>query len=147
MYVGGEVGVAANETLTEAERDFIESAMSRSSSTRRAAVAALMNARTMTGWTTHGHSGADCAVYAYGPYEDEFIGHWQSFELGLLMTDVFGLKEEQDEELAFIEKLFMNGSLKICDPSSKQSYIEWDEHVIYPEGNLLAGQYCVEEWI
>ena len=50
-----------------------------------------MNVRTLTGWATHGHSGANCAdnVYVYGPFEDEFHGHWLDFELGLKMSRIF----------------------------------------------------------
>lgn len=119
----------------------------RSSSTRKKAVAALMNARTMTGWTTHGHSSADCAVHAFGPYEDMFIGHWQNFELGVLMREIFGVEDEWQAELDLMEEEFINGSLKICDPYDQPSYIEWHKNVSYPEGNILYGNYCVEAWL
>ena len=148
MYVGGSNTTFYNETLTEAEMAFIESAMSRSSTTRYKAVAALMNARTMTGWTTHGHSSADCSVHAFGPGEDRFYGQWQNWELGLLMSEIFGVEEERQEEQELMEELFINGELKICDPTVKPSsvYVEWQENVTYPPGNILEGQYCIEEW-
>jgi len=38
-------------------------------------------------------------------------------------------------------------NVRICDPRIKPSYIEWNDSVIYPEGNILAGQFCVEAWV
>ena len=108
-----------------------------------------MNARTMTGWTTHGHSAADCAVHAFGPFEDEFYGHWQNFELGILMREIFGVETEIQQEQELMTDLFVNGSLRICDPTVKPSsiYVEWEDSVAYPQGNILYGNYCVEAWV
>ena len=106
-----------------------------------------MSARTMTGWTTHGHSSADCAVHAFGPYEDMFIGHWQNWELGILMREIFGVVDEWQDELDLMEEEFMNGTLQICDPTYKGGYVEWKTNISWPKGNLLYPGYCVEEWI
>ena len=148
FYIGDdEDDIENNGTLTDVEKEFIESAMSRSSSTRRKAVAMLMNARTMTGWTTHGHSGADVAVHAFGPGENEFIGHWYNWEIGLLMIKIFDVEDEVQQETQYLQELFINGTLEICDPNVRVSYVEWQNNVTYPPGNLKAGQYCVEEWL
>ena len=68
-----------NLKLTALEREFIADNWNRTGYAPQKAIAMLMNARTLTGWTTHGHSGADVAVHAFGPGEDEFAGHWYVF--------------------------------------------------------------------
>lgn len=143
MYLGGN----GDLKLSATERAFIAAAYNRSSSTREEAIAMLMNARTLTGWTTHGHSGSDCAVHAFGPGEDEFYGHWHSYEIGQLMSEVFGVDEEQDAETANLEQDLLDGTLQICDPSVKVPYVEWNLSVPYPPGSVLEGINCVEEWL
>ena len=151
LYVALET-MYCNCTLTPLEREFIASVFNRSSDgrtdTKEKAIIMLMNARTLTGWTTHGHSGADCAVYAFGPMADSFHGHRTNYEIGKVLSDVFGVEEEQRLESEYVRELFVNGSLQICDPSVKIGYVEWNNSVPYPEGNLLYDtRLCVEEWL
>ena len=132
--------------LSDSEKRLIERDYTRSSSTRREMIVSLMNARTLSGWTTRGHSGADCSVYAFGPYSDKFNGHFISWEIGRLMIDIFGVRDEVDQETSYLEDLFVNGDLKLCDETYFVNYTEWETSVIYPPGNLLEGQFCVQQW-
>lgn len=151
LYIALET-MYCNCNLTDLEKDFIASVFNRSSDgatdVKEKAIVMLMNARTLTGWTTHGHSGADCAVYAYGPMEDEFVGHRTNYEIGKVLRNVFGVEKEQQMETEFVQKLFVNGSLQICDANDKLEYVEWNDNVSYPEGNFLYDtRLCVEEWL
>merc|ERR1712228_775159 len=140
LYIALET-MYCNCNLTDLEKDFIASVFNRSSDgatdVKEKAIVMLMNARTLTGWTTHGHSGADCAVYAFGPMEDEFHGHWTNYQIGQLLSEIFDVEEEQQMETEYVQELFVNGSLQICDSYEKVKYIEWNNSVAYPEGNLL----------
>jgi len=42
----------------------------------------LINKRSRTGWTTHGHTGVDVNLYAYGPASNQLIGHWDNTKIG-----------------------------------------------------------------
>ena len=112
-----------------------------------------MSSRTLTGWTTHGHSGCDVAVHAFGPNEDLFRGHFLNYEIGQVLTEAFGVGIEQEMETQYLTELFLNKSLPLCDPDDKpradRLYFEWNNSVSYPPGNLLReqdGSKCVESW-
>ena len=114
-----------------------------------------MSGRTLTGWTTHGHSGCDVAVHAFGPNENLFSGHFTNYRIGQLLTDAFGVGNQQEIETQYLTQLFLNGSLPLCDATNKPSqggfyglHIEWNNSVPYPQGNLLyPDKKCVESWI
>lgn len=143
MYLGGD----GNLKLTKLEKELIADNWNRSGDSPQKAIAMLMNARTLTGWTTHSHSGADIAVHAYGPGEDEFVGHHLNYEIGQIMSRVLDVQEEQDAETQYLEEIFLDGTLEICDATTKVSFVEWNMNVSYPDGNLKEGKYCVEEWL
>jgi alkaline phosphatase len=42
----------------------------------------IINLRTHTGWTTHGHTGEDVYLYAYGPYSHELFGYSDNTHIG-----------------------------------------------------------------
>eukprot|EP01084_Bolivina_argentea_P239273 402202_1 len=108
----------------------------------------LMNARCLSGWTTHQHTGADISLYAYGPSQNRFSGHFTNYEIGILMSDIFGVVKEQNEETEWLREQFINGVYpKLCDENIKPPYVEWNVSVVYSDGNILANQYCVEQWI
>ena len=110
------------------------------------AVATLMNVRTLTGWTTDGHTHADVAVYAYGPGEDRFVGHFTNEEVGREMREVFGVEGQVEREQERLREMFVEGELVICDDTHVPDWVEWKKNVSYPEGNLLFPGYCVEEY-
>merc|ERR1712113_336727 len=105
------------------EKEFIASVFNRSNDertdTKEKAMIMIMNARTLAGWTTHGHTGADVAVYAYGPRANAFVGHRTNYQIGQVLTEVFGVEKEQQMETEYVQQMFVNGSLKICDASVK----------------------------
>jgi len=51
----------------------------------------MVNFRAELGWTTHGHSGVDVNLYAYGPMASELAGNRENTEIGEFIIDVLGL--------------------------------------------------------
>lgn len=49
------------------------------------ALTTIMNERTLTGWTSNGHTGVDVPLYATGPGSERFRGVIQNEELGKLL--------------------------------------------------------------
>eukprot|EP01084_Bolivina_argentea_P239274 402204_1 len=112
--------------------------------------AILMNTRTLTGWSTHEHTGADISLYAFGSSQNKFYGHFTNYQVGQLLSEIFDVVKEQNEETEWLRQQFVNGIYpKLCDEKMKPSpaILEWNMSVEYPNGNLLYGEYCVEEWI
>lgn len=107
----------------------------------------IINVRTVTGFTTHGHVAVDVAVYAHGVSADSFNGHWKNNEIGQLLTKIMDCIQEQNEQTLLLQNMFINGTLKLCDPKQKPPIIEWNNSIPYPWGNLLYPQNCVDEWL
>jgi alkaline phosphatase len=82
--VAGELMFA----LTEQEAQALDAAP-RDIDAARAAIAALLNRRTLTGWSTDGHTGVDVPLYAFGPGRDRFGGVMQNEEVGRALWAVF----------------------------------------------------------
>eukprot|EP01083_Nonionella_stella_P120919 362860_1 len=106
----------------------------------------IINVRTRSGFTTHGHTAVDVSLYATGPSSDLFVGHWSNDEIGQLLSKIMDCVEEQNEQTSLLQELFVNGTLKLCDPGKKLNIIEWNNSIPYPWGNLLYGQNCVDVW-
>lgn len=53
------------------------------------AITGLFNERTMTGWSSSGHTGVDVPLYAYGPGSDRFHGVMQNETVGQVLRAVF----------------------------------------------------------
>lgn len=106
----------------------------------------IVNVRTGTGFTTHGHTAVDVSLYAAGKSADSFIGHWSNHEIGQLLSRIMDCEEEQREHTQYLQQLFVAGKLQICDAADKLKYAEWNESVPYPWGNLLYPQKCVDSW-
>merc|ERR1712087_195182 len=111
------------------------------------ALAHLVNVRSGTGFTTHGHNGVDVSLYAMGVSADAFVGHWSNDEIGRLLTRIMRCEEEQRTHTLRLQEMFVNGSLRLCDALQKPPIREWNESMPYPEGNLLFPQKCVEQWV
>mmetsp|Transcript_19718 Transcript_19718/g.24320 ORF Transcript_19718/g.24320 Transcript_19718/m.24320 type:complete len:171 (+) Transcript_19718:3-515(+) len=105
----------------------------------------LLNYRTYTGWTTHGHTGHDCSIYGYGPGIERFMGHHNNGEIGLILNDIFNTESKRIEYTKELQQKFLDGDLILCDPTDKQSFIGWETNVSYPDGNIKGG-LCVQEW-
>jgi alkaline phosphatase len=53
------------------------------------AVTELFNKRTVTGWSSSGHTGVDVPLYAFGPGSDRFRGVMQNEAVGRVLWEVF----------------------------------------------------------
>lgn len=53
------------------------------------AIADLFNNRTLTGWSSSGHTGVDVPLYAFGPGSENFHGVMQNEVLGQVLWEVF----------------------------------------------------------
>ena len=51
----------------------------------------LINQRSYTGWTTHGHTGVDVNLYAFGPVSHQLVGHWDNTKIAEF---IFSLLED-----------------------------------------------------
>ena len=107
----------------------------------------IVNVRTVTGFTTHGHTAVDVSLYAMGISADSFIGHWRNDEIGQLLSRIMDCIDEQNQQTSLLQNMFVNGDLKLCDPKMKVPIIEWNDSVPYPWGNLLYPQLCVDAWL
>ena len=93
-YLAGEEAladiVAKNVAfeLTASEIEALNAAL-REEDPSDAAIAAVFNKRTLTGWTSHGHTGVDVPLYATGPGSERFHGVMQNEDLGRVMWEVF----------------------------------------------------------
>jgi alkaline phosphatase len=54
-----------------------------------AAICALFNQRTLTGWSSPGHTSVDVPLYATGPGSDRLHGTLQNEELGKRLQEIF----------------------------------------------------------
>lgn len=53
----------------------------------------MVSRRAMLGWTTHGHTGVDVNLYAYGYGVKELHGSIDNTELGRFLWDALGLEQ------------------------------------------------------
>lgn len=74
--------------LTEAENEQLDLA-AREELAVFSAICALFDARTVTGWTTHGHTGVDVPLYAFGPGAERLRGTLENEDLGRLLWELF----------------------------------------------------------
>jgi alkaline phosphatase len=79
--------------LTAVERLSLD-ATEREEAEARWAIAAIFNQRTLTGWTSPGHTSVDVPLYAYGPGREHFYGVMPNEALGQVLWKVF-LPDEQ----------------------------------------------------
>ncbi len=70
--------------LTSLEREAL-GAVERDEDEAYDALTEIMTERTLTGWTTHGHTGVDVPLYVSGPGSEAFQGVLQNEELGRLL--------------------------------------------------------------
>jgi alkaline phosphatase len=52
------------------------------------AICAVFDRRTVTGWTTHGHTAVDVPIYATGPGSERFRGTLQNEEVGRRLQEL-----------------------------------------------------------
>jgi alkaline phosphatase len=84
----------------------------------------IFNRRTIIGWTTHGHTGEDLDLYAFGPdkptglIENTEIAHACARAMGFDLADVtqklFGQPEKKTRRETSSEKFTCGGSSKMC---------------------------------
>ena len=93
-FLAGEeplsVFIAANVQfeLNKAEAESLD-ATPRDKAAVGDAIIDLFNKRTLTGWSTTGHTGVDVPLYVYGPGSERFHGVMQNEDIGKVLWDVF----------------------------------------------------------
>jgi len=107
----------------------------------------LLSARTLTGWTTHGHSGVDLPLSCNGPQCDLFSGHSHNYDIGTRLFNIFNLYNEKISYTATLQDLFLNNALLICDDTDRLDYEGYSQNVSYPIGNLKNDSLCVTHYI
>jgi len=93
-YLAGEEPLSAivagnvRFELNEAEVEVLD-ATPRDEMATLTAITNLFNQRTLTGWSTNGHTGVDVPLYVYGPGSDRFHGVMQNETIGKVLWEVF----------------------------------------------------------
>ena len=93
-YLKGEESLSAIVSegiafkLTGVETEVLD-ATERDEDTTFEAIADLFNERTLTGWSSGGHTGIDVPLYAVGPGSNHFHGVMQNEDVGRVMREVF----------------------------------------------------------
>ena len=106
----------------------------------------ITSIRTYTGWTTHGHTGADIPISAHGPYSDMFVGTFNNWEIGNMLSDIMNLTMIQNRVTSRLRNEYINDpSFIICDRTQRLHSFKYQQNVSYPKGNLRSG-YCVESY-
>jgi len=77
-------------------------------------LANLTSTRAQLGWTTHGHTGVDVNLYAYGLNAEKLVGNHENTELAQFVVDFLGL------DLDSITKKLNHGnvSFHLDDPAN-----------------------------
>eukprot|EP00484_Ammonia_sp_Unknown_P011341 CAMPEP_0197078546 /NCGR_PEP_ID=MMETSP1384-20130603/213175_1 /TAXON_ID=29189 /ORGANISM="Ammonia sp." /LENGTH=642 /DNA_ID=CAMNT_0042517413 /DNA_START=18 /DNA_END=1943 /DNA_ORIENTATION=- len=159
MWFNQDIGNATNITqiyqvieqhwfeLTEKEKYFLNFTFAHNGKLYEA-LTHIINVRTNTAFTTHGHTAVDVSLYAYGVSSDAFVGHWSNHEIGQLLSKIMDCVDEQNEQTSLLQQMFVNDELSLCDATDKPHPIilEWNASIPYPWGSLLYGQNCVESW-
>lgn len=80
--------------LTEEEIKSVEdAAQTKDLRTIDDAIEAIFNTRSVTGWTTGGHTGEDVAVYGYGPQIERFAGKIDNTDHAKIIFDILENKK------------------------------------------------------
>jgi len=79
-HISFELSQTEIETLDATPRDELETIT---------AISDLFNQRTLTGWSSTGHTGVDVPLYVFGPGNQHFHGVMQNEDLGRVLWDVF----------------------------------------------------------
>jgi alkaline phosphatase len=74
--------------LISAEKKALDSSVREEVAVRKA-INTLFNKRTLTGWSSMGHTGVDVPLYVYGPGSERFHGVMQNEAVGQTLWDVF----------------------------------------------------------
>ncbi|HEX6923562.1 MAG TPA: alkaline phosphatase [Bacillales bacterium] len=62
------------------------------------AINKIFTERTNTGWTTHGHTGVDVPVYAYGPAAEMFAGRIENTKIAKNIFDILNNGKHHDDD-------------------------------------------------
>eukprot|EP01084_Bolivina_argentea_P234651 395041_1 len=84
----------------------------------------LMNTRTLTGFTTHGHTANDIPLSAVGVAADTLFGFMQNTDVGNMLFQIMDLEDERIAVNNYLSQQFELGILKVCDPLYSFSYVD-----------------------
>ena len=91
--------------IQDSEKWEIDKLMSaKSCLTKELTINSIINQRARIGWTTHGHTGVDINLYAYGHKSEEFVGNFENTEISkkiakILKLDVEAVTKQLQEEV------------------------------------------------
>ena len=63
------------------------------------------------------------------------------------MSQLLDVAQKQYEITRFLQELFVNDSLQICDNTKNLGFYDYDHNISFPWGNLKYGQMCVDEYV
>jgi len=84
-----------DDTTEDELKYIIESRVGRTSMELANYLAEMISHRAKIAWTTHGHSGVDVNLYAYGKYSKFFRGSKENIEVGNLVEKIMGINLDE----------------------------------------------------
>ncbi|EIE90879.1 hypothetical protein RO3G_15590 [Rhizopus delemar RA 99-880] len=85
-------------------------------------LADMVSIRAQLGWATHGHSGVDVNLYAYGSGADTLVGNHENTQIGEFITESLGLNLDE-----MTRKLNRNSPLFHLDDLSLDDKLEYNQ--------------------
>jgi len=117
------------DDITEEELKFIvESDVGRETMELANYLAKMISHRAKIAWTTHGHSGADVNLYAYGKNSELFRGSKENNEIGRIIEKLLGVNLNKLTKRLFSNYKFpkMNVTTTVTEPKFKE--IHYHKH-------------------
>ncbi|ETO25087.1 hypothetical protein RFI_12057 [Reticulomyxa filosa] len=117
-------------------------------------ISLIMSSRSLTGWTTHGHTGLSIylsyfatlfilfCLLSCGVGAELFAGQHTNEGIGRLLSTLLQVSDLQATETQHLQDIYVKKNFTICDNTDPLPYYLYNKNVTYPEGNLLTG-YCV----
>lgn len=73
---------ATNLPISKLQKEALRKADTQNTLLCNQLITDIINQQSLTGWTTHGHTGEDVYLFAYGPYSDKLRGSWENTKIG-----------------------------------------------------------------
>ncbi|EMC99724.1 hypothetical protein BAUCODRAFT_30104 [Baudoinia panamericana UAMH 10762] len=104
----------------------------------------MVSRRAQTGWTTHGHSGADVNIYSSDPSAaDKLVGNHENTEVGDFLRYYLGLNEEVERVTNELrEHMKITGSSWLGEVPGAGERLDGQDHIEHYTGDHKKRSVC-----
>lgn len=104
----------------------------------------MVSRRAQSGWTTHGHSGADVNIYSSDPQTTKaLIGNHENTEIGEFLRSYLGLEDEVENVTEMLKKhLEITGTSWLGDVPSEGERLDGQDHLDVYHGDHRKRSVC-----